>query len=374
MGNKNLRSASVSASASKTDEVENWVQHPRVAGVDSHSFYLPPELNADRPPERRGLVRDQVRLLVLNRKTGATEHSRFDRLGDFLRPKDLLVFNSSRTLPAALIASGPQFDVEVRLAERLPDGSWMALLTGTQKENRIVPELLLDFGLDLTATVISQDARIPAFWRLRFSKSGTDFLDRLYRLGEPIRYRYLSSPWSLSYYQNVYGHRPGGSEMPSAGRAFSWRLLFELRRKGVDTASVTLHAGLSSYLDDGLDRQHIASEEEYWISEATAKKIRRARKSGGRLIAIGTTVVRALESMAQQGDISAQHAYTRLRITAGYRLQLSDGLLTGLHEPEASHLDLLAAFVPSVTIQRAYAEAIEQHYLWHEFGDVNLIM
>jgi S-adenosylmethionine:tRNA ribosyltransferase-isomerase len=370
----------VSESASKTNESGNWAQAPHVTDVNSHShshshsFHLPPELNADRPPERRGLVRDRVRLLVLNRRTGATEHSRFDHLGDFLRPKDLLVFNSSRTLPAALIASGPQFDVEVRLAERLPDGSWMALLTGTQKENRIMPELLLDFGLDLTATVLSQDARIPALSRLRFSKSGTDFLDRVYRLGEPIRYRYLSSPWGLSYYQNVYGHRPGGSEMPSAGRAFSWRLLFELRRKGVDTASVTLHAGLSSYLDDALDRQHIASEEEYWINEATAKKIRRARKNGGRLIAIGTTVVRALESMAQQGEIRAQHAYTRLRITTGYRLQLIDGLLTGLHEPEASHLDLLAAFVPPATIQRAYAEAIEQRYLWHEFGDVNLIV
>ena len=191
----------------------------------SHSFHLPPELNADRPPERRGLVRDRVRLLVLDRKTGATKHSRFDHLSEFLRPKDLLVFNSSRTLPAALIASGPQLDLEVRLAERLPDGSWMALLKGAEKENRIMPGLLLDFGLDLTAMVLSQDARIPALWRLRFSKSGTDFVDRLYRLGEPIRYRYLSSPWGLNYYQNVYGHRPGGSEMPSAGRAFSWRLL-----------------------------------------------------------------------------------------------------------------------------------------------------
>ena len=340
----------------------------------SHAFHLPPELNADRPPERRGVVRDRVRLLVLDRKTGATKHSRFDHLSEFLRPKDLLVFNSSRTLPAALIASGPQLDVEVRLAERLPDGSWMALLKGAEKENRIMPGLLLDFGLDLTATVLSQDARIPALWRLRFSKSGTEFVDRLYRLGEPIRYRYLSSPWGLNYYQNVYGRRPGGSEMPSAGRAFSWRLLFELRRMGVETASLTLHPGLSSYLDNALDRQHIASEEEYWINQDTAEKIRRVRKNGGRLIAIGTTVVRALESMAQQGEIRSQHGYTRLRITAGYRLQLIDGLLTGLHEPEASHLDLLAAFVSPSAIQRAYAEAIEQRYLWHEFGDVNLIV
>jgi S-adenosylmethionine:tRNA ribosyltransferase-isomerase len=137
-----------------------------------------------------------------------------------------------------------------------------------------------------------------------------------------------------------------------------------------------LHTGLSSYLDNKIDRQHPASEEEYWISEETAEKIRQARNTGGRIIAIGTTVVRALESAAMQfdGQVRACHQYTRLRITAHSRLQVVTGLLTGLHEPEASHLDLLAAFVAPSTIYTVYNDAIRQRYLWHEFGDLNLIL
>ncbi|HEX3444177.1 MAG TPA: S-adenosylmethionine:tRNA ribosyltransferase-isomerase, partial [Chthoniobacterales bacterium] len=141
-------------------------------------------------------------------------------------------------------------------------------------------------------------------------------------------------------------------------------------------AAITLHAGLSSYLDNELDRQHLASEEEYWVSEEAAAKIRRAKNAGRRIVAIGTTVVRALESAAADsgGEVRACHQYTQLRITADHRLRVVDGLLTGLHEPEASHLDLLAAFVPPSTIYAAYNEAIARGYLWHEFGDLNLIL
>jgi S-adenosylmethionine:tRNA ribosyltransferase-isomerase len=180
----------------------------------------------------------------------------------------------------------------------------------------------------------------------------------------------------LGYHQNVYALRPGAAEMPSAGRVFTWRLLLQLRKRGVESASITLHAGLSSFLDNEIDRQHLATEEEYWISEEAAGKIRRARVSGRRIVAVGTTVVRALESIAAEsdGEVSACHQYTRLRITAEHRLQIVNGLLTGLHEPEASHLDLLAAFVPPETIYAAYSEAIQQRYLWHEFGGLNLIL
>jgi S-adenosylmethionine:tRNA ribosyltransferase-isomerase len=164
--------------------------------------------------------------------------------------------------------------------------------------------------------------------------------------------------------------------MPSAGRAFTWRLLLQLRNQGVESSSITLHTGLSSYLDSGLDCRHLSSEEEYWINKPAADKIRRARNAGRRIVAVGTTVVRALESIAAEsgGEVRACHQYTQLRISADYRLQIVNGLLTGLHEPEASHLDLLAAFVPPPIIYAAYAEAIHQRYLWHEFGDLNLIL
>jgi S-adenosylmethionine:tRNA ribosyltransferase-isomerase len=344
------------------------------------AFHLPAALNADRPPERRGLARDRVRLLVLSRETGEITHTRFDRITEFLDPGDLLVFNSSRTLPATLNGTvrGSQSRIETRLAELLRDGTWLALLLPRPQNkagNLVAKGSILDFGHGLDCEVLEQDQRIPRLWKLRFSKSGIDFLDLVYRLGQPIRYRYLSAPWQLSYYQNVYALQPGAAEMPSAGRAFTWRLLLRLRKLGVESASITLHTGLSSYLDDEIDRQHLASEEEYWISEEAADKIRRAKNCGRRILAVGTTVVRALESIAAEsdGEVVACHRYTRLRVTPEYRLQIVSGLLTGFHEPEASHLDLLAAFAPPETIYAAYSKAIQQRYLWHEFGDLNLI-
>jgi S-adenosylmethionine:tRNA ribosyltransferase-isomerase len=345
-------------------------------------FHLPAELNADRPPERRGVARDRVRLLAIDRYYSTFTHTRFDRITQFLAPGDLLVFNSSRTLPATLVGtvSRSNAKVEVRLAELLPDGTWLALLLVPpalpHAKNLLTQGLKLDFGQELSGEVLEQDQRISRLWKLRFSKSGTEFLDLVYRIGQPIRYRYLSAPWRLSYYQNVYALRPGAAEMPSAGRAFTWRLLLQLRNRGVESTAITLHTGLSSYLDNEVDRQHLASEEEYSISEEAATKIRRARNSGRRVVAVGTTVVRALESTAADsgGEVRACHQYTQLRITADYQLRVVNSLLTGLHEPEASHLDMLAAFVSPSTIYAAYNEAIERRYLWHEFGDLNLIL
>jgi S-adenosylmethionine:tRNA ribosyltransferase-isomerase len=359
------------------------VKPTQVGRIDrAGRFNLPAELNADRPPERRGLTRDRVRLLVLGRDTGKVTHTRFDRIAQFLHPGDLLVFNSSRTLPATLTGRlrHSRQTVEVRLAELLPDGTWLALLLVAPPpfNGQDVPRkgLRLDFGQGLGGEVLEQDQRIPRLWKLRFSKTGTEFLDLVYRVGQPVRYRYLSAPWRLGYYQNIYALQPGAAEMPSAGRAFTWKLLLQLRSRGIESASITLHTGLSSYLDNDVDRQHLASEEEYWISEQAADKIRRAKTSGRRIVAVGTTVVRALESVAADsgGEVKPCHQYTRLQITAQSHLQAVNGLLTGLHEPEASHLDLLAAFVSPSTIYAAYSEAIQQRYLWHEFGDLNLIL
>ncbi|HXG68582.1 MAG TPA: S-adenosylmethionine:tRNA ribosyltransferase-isomerase [Blastocatellia bacterium] len=344
------------------------------------SFTLPPELAAKEPPERRGLARDKVRLLVVNRATGRTEHTRFDHIGEYLRPGDLLVFNSSRTLPASLEGCGAPTGpcIELRLAEHLPDDSWLALLLcqrGDPFTCGLRSGMGIDFGQGLTATVYERDERIPRLWRIRFSKSGADLLDLFYRLGKPIRYEYVSAPWNLDYYQTVYAKEPGSAEMPSAGRAFTWKLLFDLNRKGIDMTHVVLHTGLSSYMDDELDAQHPASEEEYFVSPTAAEKINRTRQKRGRVIAVGTTVVRTLESATDESGVAqAGHGYTRLRVTADHKLKAVDGLLTGLHEPEASHLDLLTAFLPAEQIQAAYEEAVRQRYLWHEFGDLNLIL
>jgi S-adenosylmethionine:tRNA ribosyltransferase-isomerase len=342
------------------------------------AFTLPEELTAREPPERRGLGRDRVRLLVIDRTTGDVQHTRFDRLGDHLKSGDLLVFNSSRTLPAALDGwtGGGATGVEVRLAEHLPDDSWLALLVcrGDDKFGcGLSVGLTISFGQGLTGVVEARDARIPRLWRLRFSRTGTELIDALYRLGRPVRYEYVARPWGLDYYQTVYAREPGSAEMPSAGRAFTWRLLFDLQRQGIETAHVVLHTGLSSYLDDELDASHVASEEEYLIGETAAAKVNAARSAGRRVIAVGTTVVRALESAGTEGLVRPGHGYTRLHITADHKLRVVDGLLTGLHEPQASHLDLLAAFLPPAQVREAYEDAVARGYLWHEFGDLNLI-
>jgi len=343
------------------------------------SFTLPPELAADEPPERRGIARDEVRLLVIDRASGQLEHTRFDHFGEFLRAGDLLVFNSSRTLPASLsgcVEHGPC--IEIRLAEHLPDDSWLALLrcqSGDPFSCGLRPKMLVDLGQGLTATIRMRDEHIPRLWQLSFSKSGSELINAFYLVGRPVRYEYVSAPWGLDYYQTVYAREPGSAEMPSAGRAFTWRLLFDLQRRGVETAYIVLHTGLSSYLDEELDAQHPASEEEYFVSERAADKINEAHARGGRVIAVGTTVVRTLESAVdEQKRVQAGHGYTRLHITANHTLKAVDGLLTGLHEPEASHLDLLTSFLPAEKIKEAYQEAVRQKYLWHEFGDLNLIL
>ncbi len=344
------------------------------------NFSLPAELYAKEPPEKRGIPRDQVKLMIIDRRQGEVVHSRFDHIMEFLKPGDLLVFNSSRTLPASLQgccgSKGPC--MEVRLAQHLPDDTWMALLVckrGDPFSCGLRAGLTIDFGMGLQAEVKNVDSRIPRLWNLSFNQEGTVLIDLIYRLGQPIRYEYISSPWDLDYYQTVYAREPGSAEMPSAGRAFTWKMLFDLKNKGVDSAYITLHTGLSSYLDDELDRQHPASEEEYFIGQMAAERINKTRTNNGRVIAVGTTVVRALESAAEEDHpVSEGHAYTRLHINHDHRLKIADGLLTGLHEPEASHLDLLSAFLPPSKIREAYDEAIERGYLWHEFGDLNLII
>ncbi|HEY7294916.1 MAG TPA: S-adenosylmethionine:tRNA ribosyltransferase-isomerase, partial [Dehalococcoidia bacterium] len=200
-------------------------------------------------------------------------------------------------------------------------------------------------------------------------------LDRIYRAGEPVRYTYVPEILPIEDYQTVYAAEPGSVEMPSAGRPFTWQLLLELRRRGVQTAFITLHTGLSSVRDDALDALRLGHEEQYRIGPQAAAAVNEARERGRRVIAVGTTVVRTLETVADAGGhVQAAAGTTGLYISAVHRLRAVDGLLTGLHEPQASHLDLLSAFVPPALLGPAYAQALATGYLWHEFGDVNLII
>lgn len=338
-------------------------------------FELPPELEAHQPPELRGLRRDQVRLLVLPRFEGVSIHTQFDALGEFLLPGDLLVVNNSRTLPAMLKAHDENGnEVEVRLAQRRADNLWDALLLRdrTQIGRR---GMRLNFGPDLTARVLAPSEKLSFLWKVEFDHCCAELLDLIYRLGFPIRYSYVANALPLDLYQTVYAAQPGSVEMASAGRPFTWELLLKLRRKGIDMTAISLHTGLSSARDDTIDASHPNYEEEYDLPEATVQAIDACHARGGRVIAVGTTVVRTLETVAQQsGSLSAAHGWTRLHIAAGHQLRVVDALLTGMHEPESSHLDLLSAFVNPERLKAAYREAIEKRYLWHEFGDMNLII
>jgi S-adenosylmethionine:tRNA ribosyltransferase-isomerase len=338
-------------------------------------FVLPPELEAREPAELRGLRRDAVRLMVLYREGGEPVHTRFDALGDYLRAGDLLVVNDSRTLPGLLRGRDENGEpVEVRLAHRRADNLWdVLLLNGRTHIGRA--GMQLEFGQNLNAQVLARRPDLPFLWRMQFETCCARLLDLIYRVGEPVRYTYVPDALPLDLYQTVYAGEPGSVEMPSAGRPFTWELLLKLKRRGVGLASISLHTGLSSTRDDVVDATHPNYDEEFVVSEETANAVNETRARGGRVIAVGTTVVRALETVARPDNtVSAMRGWTRLRITPNSTLRAVDGLVTGLHEPQASHLDLLSAFVEPRRLQAAYQECIERGYLWHEFGDMNLIL
>jgi S-adenosylmethionine:tRNA ribosyltransferase-isomerase len=253
----------------------------------------------------------------------------------------------------------------------------------------------LVFGGGLTATVLGRHEEAPPLVWLAFDAGGERLAEALHRAGRPVRYAYVPRPWPLHHYQTLFAAAPGSAEMASAGRPFTVQTLRGLRDRGIGLATISLHAGLSTYGDPAVDRRFVPAEP-YHVPVATAAAVERCRAAGGRVVAVGTTVVRALETAAAAaagaatapaaaaaGDASAAPAagavragagVSRLRIGPGHRLLAVDGLLTGLHEPEASHLDLLGAFVEPAVLERAYAAALDAGYLWHEFGDVCLVL
>ncbi|HXM58170.1 MAG TPA: S-adenosylmethionine:tRNA ribosyltransferase-isomerase [Candidatus Dormibacteraeota bacterium] len=335
---------------------------------------LPPSQRAAQPAARRGVRRDRVRLLVVDRRTGELLHSRFDRLPELLGPGDLLVVNTSRVLPAAVAAVRASGElVQLRPCVRRP-GRWDALAVQPETPHANVSlepgERLRVGGARLR--VAGRRPDIPLLWQVELEgAAGHDDLDLILRNGRPIRYSYVPQPVPLDAYQPVYASHPGSAESPSAGLPFSWALLRAARERGAGLADLVLHTGLSSYQDDDFDLEHYLFEEWFEIGEATAEAINAA----ARVIAVGTTVVRALETAAgDDGGVRPMRGWTRLQIGPHRPPRAVDALLTGMHEPQASHFDLLRAFLPEALLARAYREAIASGYLWHEFGDAALVL
>jgi S-adenosylmethionine:tRNA ribosyltransferase-isomerase len=330
-------------------------------------FTLPAELEAHAPPEARGLPRDGVRMLVSRAADAAVAHHHFTDLPGLLLPGDLLVVNNSRTLPAA-VPAGPELRIHFSTAR--PDGSWLvepripagksSLPHGDEPPPRVIA---LPGGAELTLT-----GRATArLWTARLSVAVVPYL---LRHGEPIRYSYAGRRWPLEAYQTVFGRLPGSAEMPSAARPFSPEVVTDLVARGVTFAPITLHCGVSS-LEAGEDPY----PEQYDVPPATARLVNLTRQSGGRVIAIGTTVVRALETVALGAvPVVGRAGWTSHVVTPETGLRVVDGLLTGLHEPRSSHLRMLAAFHREDLLRDCYEAALSRGYLWHEFGDVHLLL
>jgi S-adenosylmethionine:tRNA ribosyltransferase-isomerase len=340
------------------------------------AFELPSALEAREPPEAHGLARDEIRLMVGYRSAGRVEHRWFRDLPSLLAPGDLLVLNVSATIPAAV--GGQRADgtpVRVHFATRAPrlGERWRVVelrsADGSRPARGHAGEPVTLTGSDAVLQLVAPYASGARLLLARFEGPLT-VEEYLHRHGEPIRYEHVSSSWPLETYQNVYATAPGSAEMPSAGRPITSELLTRLTGRGVLVAPVTLHTGVSSP-----ELHEPPFPEQFEVPEATARLLNATRQGGGRVIAVGTTVVRALESVAvPAGRVGARQGWTGLMITAERGVHVVDGLITGWHEPQASHLEMLEAIAGRELLGRCYREAMANGYLWHEFGDSNLIL
>ena len=362
-------------------------------------FELPADLEAAEPPEARGLRRDEVRLLVSDPETDSIEHALFRDLPRWLSPGDLLVVNTSGTLNAAVSAATEDGrPYEIHLSTRLPGDFWsvevrvpgpVASVPADDARAGMTFALPADGRLTLLAPypLVDSVGSRSRLWiaALHLPGAVVPYLDEH---GFPIRYGYVKKSWPNSMYQTVFATEPGSAEMPSAGRPFTPELVTRLVAHGVQIAPLILHTGVSSQ-----ERHEPPYEEYYRVPRHTAERVNAARRAGSRVIAVGTTVVRALETVTDDsGTTFPGEGWTGLVVTPDRQLRSVTGLITGLHEPRATHLALLERVVTAAAsersgnvpigasvcgrchLERAYDEARRLGYLWHEFGDSHLII
>jgi S-adenosylmethionine:tRNA ribosyltransferase-isomerase len=348
-----------------------------LAPLDVVDFELPEELEASEPPEGRGLSRDQVKLLVAWRHDQRVEQARFVDLPEYVRAGDLLVVNTSATLPAAVDAILPDGTaLELRVSSALPAGLWVVELRQAARPASLpwpdgvagtvvsLPgpggasaELLAPFGTPgrLWVASLHLPLPLPAWLALH---------------GRPIRYRHVPQEWPLAYYQTVFSTEPGSAEMPSAARPFSAELVTRLVAGGVGVAPLVLHTGVSSQ-----EAHELPYPEYFRVPVSTADRVNETRAAGGRIIAVGTTVVRALETVVdERGRVHPGEGWTETVITPERGVFAVDGLITGWHEPAATHLAMLEAIAGRPLLELSYAEALTRGFRWHEFGDSHLIL
>lgn len=352
------------------------------AALATLDFTLPPELEASEPPEARGLKRDEVRLMVSYRADDRIVHARFRDLPDFLEPGDVLVINTSGTLNAALHAADEQgTPFELHLSTHLPADLWVVEVrqpdgAATRPYYSARAGLRLSLPGGASATLLTphnaSERQSPGRTRLWIAVLDLphDLHTYLAEHGFPIRYSYVKQGWPGSYYQTVYANEPGSAEMPSAGRAFTPELITRLVAQGIQIAPLILHTGVAS-----LEDHELPYEEYYRVPAQTAAILNAARAANRRIIAVGTTVVRALETVTDaRGFTYPGEGWTQIIVSPQRGIRSVNAMLTGMHEPRATHLAMLEALASRQHLRAAYAEALDKRYLWHEFGDLHLIL
>ncbi len=336
------------------------------------TFERPHELQASQPPEARGLARDEVRLLVSS--SAGHEHARFVDLADYLTSGDLVVVNRSATVPASLPARHSGSSFLLNLSTHYGGGLWLAEPRYSISEPGPLPVQPGD-SIEVAGASARMVAPHPQLSRLWFVEFADPSQIDWQHFGQPIRYGYVDERFPLAAYQTLFSRIPGSAEMPSAARPFTPRVVARLRKQGVALAGITLHTGVSSLeVESDNVEDHVLYAEPYHVPPATARAVDRARREGRRVIAVGTTVVRALESAWDGQRMQPQEGFTSIFLHPGRPAQVVDGLITGLHDPRASHVAMLYAIAGQALIQAAYTEAVAQGYLWHEFGDSHLIL
>ncbi len=350
-------------------------------GLPLLHFTLSSTLEAGEPPEARGLERDEVRLMVSHISTNQVVHTRFRQIGDFLEPGDVLVINTSGTLNAALPAiRSDGTHLELHLSTHLPTNHWVVEMRAYQdsREKTTQPFYTIQpgesFELPAGGSVTFHAPYAPGhavsrLWIATFNLPDPlhDYLDQH---GFPIRYSYVKEGWPLSYYQTVFATEMGSAEMPSAGRAFTPDLLTRLIARGIQIAPLLLHTGVAS-----TEHNEPVYEEYYRVAESTARLVNAAHLAHQRVIAVGTTVVRALETVTDSSGVTHPgEGWTDILITPQRGIRAVNGMLTGLHEPLSTHLAMLEALTGRAHLEITYREALKERYLWHEFGDLHLIL
>jgi S-adenosylmethionine:tRNA ribosyltransferase-isomerase len=331
---------------------------------------------ATEPPESRGLTRDQVRMLVA--RPGGVTHTDFRAIADQLEPGDLVVVNTSATVNAELDVDGAAGPAILHVATPLDDGTWIVELRTAPDGARAVLDAPAGSTVGLPGggqlrllQPYPDSASSPTGHGSRLWRASAEGLpDVLARYGRPIAYGYLSRRWPLADYQTIFGRHPGSAEMPSAGRPFSGTVLAALAARGVRVAPITLHTGVSSQ-EAGEGPQ----AERFTVPATTARLVNATRADGGRVVAVGTTVTRAVESAAgPDRQVVARSGWTDLVLGPHHPVRVINGLITGWHDPEASHLLLVEAIAGPRLTQQAYDAALAHRYRWHEFGDSCLFL